>query len=82
MWSLLSGCLKQKGLHFEATQKRDRDFQKPYDPLADQFAKSVSFWECVGRHEESKWVVVKIMVPFWVPIIVRHLIFRVPKKEP
>ena len=23
---------------------------------------------------------VKIMVPFWVPIIVRHLIFRVPKK--
>ena len=26
------------------------------------------------------WVVVKIMVPFWVPIIVRHLIFRVPKK--
>ena len=28
------------------------------------------------------WVVVKIMVPFWVPGIVRHLIFRVPKKEP
>ena len=26
------------------------------------------------------WVVVKIMVPFWVPNIVRHLIFRVPKK--
>ena len=26
------------------------------------------------------WVVVKIMVPFWVPIILRHLIFRVPKK--
>ena len=28
------------------------------------------------------WVVVKIMVPFWVPIIVRHLLFRVPKKGP
>ena len=28
------------------------------------------------------WVVVKIMVPFWIPIIVRHLIFRVPKKGP
>ena len=28
------------------------------------------------------WVVVKIMVPFWVPIIIRHLIFRVPKKGP
>ena len=26
------------------------------------------------------WVVVKIMVPFWVPNIVRHLFFRVPKK--
>ena len=30
----------------------------------------------------SIWVVVKMMVPFWVPIIVRHLIFRVPKKGP
>ena len=27
-------------------------------------------------------VVVKIMVPFWVPNIVRHLLFKVPKKEP
>ena len=26
------------------------------------------------------WVVVKIMVRFWVPNIVRHLIFRVPKQ--
>ena len=30
----------------------------------------------------STWVVVKIMVPFWVPIIIRHPIFRVPKKGP
>ena len=28
---------------------------------------------------ESIWVVVKITVPFWVLIIIRHLIFRVPK---
>ena len=28
------------------------------------------------------WVVVKIMVPFWVLIIIRHLIFRVPTKGP
>ena len=28
------------------------------------------------------WVVAKIMVPFWIPIIIRHLIFRVPKKGP
>ena len=27
------------------------------------------------------WVVVKIMVPFGIPIIVRHLIFRVSKKR-
>ena len=25
------------------------------------------------------WVVVKIVVPFWIPIIIWHLIFRVPK---
>ena len=28
------------------------------------------------------WVVVKIMVPFWIHIIIRHLLFRVPKKGP
>ena len=28
------------------------------------------------------WVVVKIMVPFCVPIIIRHLLFRVPNKGP
>ena len=27
------------------------------------------------------WVVVKIMVPFWVLVIIRHLLFRVPKSE-
>ena len=32
--------------------------------------------------EFHTWVVVKIMVPFWVPIIIRHLLFRVPKKGP
>ena len=28
------------------------------------------------------WVVVNIRVPFWVPNIVRHLLFRVPKRDP
>ena len=28
------------------------------------------------------WVVVQIMVPFGVPITIRHPIFRVPKKGP
>ena len=36
------------------------------------------YWDYIG----VIWVVVKIMVPFWVPIIIRHLIFRVPKKGP
>ena len=27
------------------------------------------------------WVVVNIRIPFWVPIRIRHLIFRVPKKD-
>ena len=27
------------------------------------------------------WVVVKIMVPIWVPVIARHLLFRVPKGD-
>ena len=27
------------------------------------------------------WVVVKIMVPFGVPITIRHPLFRVPQKE-
>ena len=33
-------------------------------------------------HRYYYWVVVKIMVTFWVPNIIRHLIFRVPKKGP
>ena len=28
------------------------------------------------------WVVVKIMVPFWLLIIVRHLVFRGLKRGP
>ena len=27
------------------------------------------------------WVVVKIMVPFLDPLIIRHLVFRVPKTK-
>ena len=35
-----------------------------------------------SKPEICVWVVVKIMVPFWIPIILRDLIFRVPKKGP
>ena len=34
------------------------------------------------RVEGFIWVVVKIRVSFWVLIIIRHLVFRVPKKGP
>ena len=27
------------------------------------------------------WVVVKIRVPVWVLIVIRHLVFRVPKRD-
>ena len=32
-----------------------------------------------GLLHYAMWVVVKIMVPFWVPVFLRHLLFRVPK---
>ena len=43
---------------------------------------SVSRRQTLEVYQSVKWVVVKIMVPFWVPIIIRHLILRVPKKGP
>ena len=36
----------------------------------------------VHGFKNPTWVDVKIMVLFGVPIIIRHLIFRVPKKGP
>ena len=35
---------------------------------------------CASARIHNVWVVVKIMVPFLVPMIIRHLIFRVPQK--
>ena len=29
-----------------------------------------------------RWVVVKIMVPLWVPLIIRHLLLGYPKRDP
>ena len=40
------------------------------------------FWRVVSVSQEPWsriWVVVKMMVPFWIPSIIRHLIFRVPQ---
>ena len=48
----------------------------PYEPPLSLggAAIQIRFW--------LMWVAVKIIVPFWVSIIIRHLIFRVPKKGP
>ena len=35
----------------------------------------------VGALLSSTWVVVKTMVPFWVLNIIRHLVFRGPKRD-
>ena len=32
--------------------------------------------------EATIWAVVKIMVPFWIPSVIRRLIFEVPKMGP
>ena len=39
-------------------------------------------YDSFKRSTSNTWVVVKIMVPFWIPIIIPHLVFRVPKKGP
>ena len=36
----------------------------------------------VGNIKASIWVVVNIRVPFWVLIIIQHLMFKVPKRGP
>ena len=35
----------------------------------------------MGLRVKDIWVVVKNRLPFWVLIIMRHLIFRVPKRD-
>ena len=44
----------------------------------------VAFWTRTcgyrGLNDVITWVVVKIMVRYWVTNIIRHLLFRVPKR--
>ena len=50
---------------------------KPYlKPLVREIA------QFAGYRGDITWVVVKIMVHFWIPIVIRRLIFRVPKQGP
>ena len=49
---------------------RDSSSKGPTGPTT----RTVRVWDFIA----NIWVVVKIMVRFWVPIIIRHLIFRVP----
>ena len=39
-------------------------------------------WFFFNKLHGFKWVVVKIRVFFWVPIIIRHPLFRAPKNGP
>ena len=47
--------------------------------LVRAVAKEIYGLEAAKPNEVNR-VVVNIMVPFWIPITIRHLIFRVPKK--
>ena len=52
-----------------------------YAPGGDMQLQSVL---CHTLHALPKfiWVVVKLRVPFWLIIVIRHLLFRVPEKGP
>ena len=69
-------------------QTADAASAKAADQLDIQLKGSAWHYSLPCFHESREiiyhtiWVVVKIMVPFWVLIIIRHLIFRVPKKGP
>ena len=54
------------------------------DPLAEgqgQLLQETDLFFRDPQYDLFIWVVVKIMVPFWVLIIIQHLIFRVPKGD-
>ena len=66
--------------------RRVRHFNTVLDPSGSKLKKLLPI---AKRHEapdpkpkRTMWVVVTIMVPFWVPIIIWHLFFRVPKRGP
>ena len=44
---------------------------------------SILFSFQLGNSEgiRNECMVVKFMVPFWIPIIIQHIIFRVPQKR-
>ena len=46
----------------------------------DQNSPKALYSVVFGPKSLNIWVVVKIMVPVWVPSIIRHTLFRVPKK--
>ena len=66
-----------KGLAFEALSAlRGLVTQKSHRPVSLPIKMALD----ARRGPKLAWVVVKMMVPFWIPIIIRHPILRVPKK--
>ena len=51
-------------------------------PITKTVAKGWATYGTFASSLPGDPVVVKIMDPFWIPIIIRHLISRVPKKGP
>ena len=68
-----------EAVHDPKKQTRNREVLRPFwgdaTLLCDDLPEGLS-------EAFNMWVVVKIQVPFWVLYIIRHLMFRVPKKGP
>ena len=64
-------------------QKGKKSWQGSLYPrlnLRTVYESGIEIEGCAEGNWTDTWVVVKIMVPFGVPILIRHLLFRVPKK--
>ena len=81
---------------FYVSIKRNPKSVKCMYPATEPRQRSITVLPYVGRvhdrpnlkvsesvkAERTTWVVAKIMVPLWIPIIIRHLRLRVPNKGP
>ena len=56
--------------------------ESPVPIIAAPLLVRESFREAQQFPEQAMWVVVENRVPFWLMIIIRHLLFRVPKNGP
>ena len=87
------GHVKPKILDFEAKEPEKKSVLNwsthANDAIHPNACRTLFLWilrprnyssHAAGTTHPNTWVVVKIMVPFWGPIIIRHLLFRVSQK--